>query len=182
MLPIHSSDATALSVGLLVTRVILGLAIAAHGAQKLFGWFGGHGLAATASSFEGLGFRPGGLFAAAASVAEFGGGLLTALGLFHPIGPAIIVAVMLVAMLSVHWGRGFFAASGGIELALLYLAPAIVLGVTGPGLLSLDALLGLTGLDNPRAGGIALVIGVIAAGAAMAMRRVSLARPAAAQR
>lgn len=179
MPPLHFSDMTALSVGLLVARVILGLAIAAHGAQKLFGWFGGHGLPATAESFESLGFRPGRLFATGASLGEFGGGILTALGLFSPIGPAIIVAIMLVAMLSVHWGHGFFAASGGIELGLLYLAAGLLAAFAGPGSLSLDALFGLRGLDTPRIGGIAVVIAVIAAGIAMAMRRTAPAPRAA---
>src|SRR2546428_533738 len=83
--------------------------LAAHGAQKLFGWFGGYGLAGTGGFFAGLGFRPGVLFALAAGLGELGGGLLTAAGLFGPVGPALIILVMLVAILAVHWPHGFFA-------------------------------------------------------------------------
>src|SRR5919109_3686243 len=96
------------SAGLFVIRLVLGLAMAAHGAQKLFGWFGGHGLAGTGGFLEQqLGFRPGRLFALAAGLGEFGGGLLLALGFLGPVGPAIMIAVMIVAMRTVHVGHGF---------------------------------------------------------------------------
>src|SRR5438132_12082664 len=105
--------------GLALLRVVLGLMMAAHGAQKLFGWFGGYGLAAVSGYFESLGFRPGRFFATAASLAEFGGGLLVALGLFGPIGPALVLSVMIVAAVSVHWSSGLFATSNGLELPRL---------------------------------------------------------------
>src|SRR5689334_24478826 len=92
-----------MSVGLLMVRVVVGLLMAGHGSQKLFGWFGGYGLSGTGGFFEGLGFRPGRLFAAAAGAAELVGGLLVALGLLGPVGPALILSVMLVAAVSVHW-------------------------------------------------------------------------------
>src|SRR5919108_3032323 len=95
-----------MDAGLFLARVTLGLLMAAHGSQKLFGWFGGYGLSATAGFLEGIGFRPGRLFATAAALAEFGGGLLFALGLFHPIAAALIVSVMIVAAGSVHWSNG----------------------------------------------------------------------------
>ena len=104
-----------MSAGFLIARLILGLALAAHGAQKLFGWFGGYGLAGTGGFFAGLGFRPGVLFALAAGLGEVGGGLLAAAGLFGPVGPALIVLVMLVAILTVHWPHGFFASSNGVD-------------------------------------------------------------------
>ncbi len=88
--------------GILALRLVLGLLMAAHGSQKLFGWFGGHGLAGTGGFFEGLGFRPGRAFAAAAATSEVGSGLLIALGLFGPVGPALMVSVMVVAAVSVH--------------------------------------------------------------------------------
>src|SRR5436309_15270838 len=100
-----------MNTGLLLLRLVLGLLIAAHGAQKLFGWFGGHGLAAVAGMFESLGFRPARFFAALASLAEVVSGLLVAAGLFGPIGPALMVAVMIVAAMSVHWPNGLFAMS-----------------------------------------------------------------------
>src|SRR5918911_2241448 len=141
---------TTISTGLLVLRLMLGLAMAAHGAQKLFGWFGGYGLDGTGGFFEQLGFRPGRLFALAAGLGEFGGGVLVALGLLGPVGPALVIAVMLVAMLTVHAGHGFFAGKNGIELPLLYAVGALALALTGPGQYSLDALLGLEPLITPR--------------------------------
>src|SRR5450755_3340757 len=104
--------------GILVLRLALGLLMAAHGAQKLLGWFGGHGLTGTGAFFEGLGFRPGRAFAAVAATTEIGSGLLVALGLLGPIGPALMVSVMIVAAVSVHGPHGLFAASNGIEMPL----------------------------------------------------------------
>ena len=99
-------DAATLGTGLLVARLVLGALMVAHGGQKLFGWFGGDGLAGTAGFFEQLGFRPGRLFVITASLAEAAGGLLIALGLFGPVGPALLLSVMIVAAVSVHWGNG----------------------------------------------------------------------------
>src|SRR5436190_44732 len=131
------------NIGLLLVRLALGTLMAAHGAQKLFGWFGGYGIAGTGGFFESLGFHPGRLFAAAAGASEFAGGLLLALGLLGPAGPALVIGVMTVAALSVHWPNGLFATSNGIELPLLYAAGAAAVALTGPGQYSLDALLGL---------------------------------------
>src|SRR2546428_9396740 len=91
--------------GLLLARLVIGLVMAAHGAQKLFGWFGGYGIAGTGNFFESIGFRPGRLFAALAGLCAFGGGLLLALGLLRPIGPALILSVMILAALSVSLGQ-----------------------------------------------------------------------------
>src|SRR5437588_9148430 len=99
--------------GLLLARLVFGLIMAAHGAQKLFGWFGGYGIAGTGGFFESIGFRPGRLAAFAAGASEFIGGLLIALGLLGPLGPAAVLAVMVVAAVSVHWQHGLFAASNG---------------------------------------------------------------------
>src|SRR3954463_9882815 len=104
-----------MAIGLLILRLVVGLTLTAHGAQKLFGWFGGYGLTGTGGFLEQLGFRPGRLFAAMASLGEVGSGVLIALGLFGPIGPAIMLSVMIVAAISVHWQHGVFATSNGIE-------------------------------------------------------------------
>ena len=152
-----------MAIGLLLIRLVLGVLMAAHGSQKLFAWFGGYGLTGTGTFFEQLGFRPGRLFAAAAGWTEVLGGVLVAVGLGGPIGPALVVSVMIVAVVSVHWGHGLFAATNGIEVPLLYAAGAAALAFTGSGRYSVDALLGLTSMSTAANAGIAL--GLAAAGA-----------------
>jgi len=131
-----------MDLGLLVLRVVAGFAFAAHGAQKLFGWFGGHGLSGTGAHLESLGFHPGRRAALAAGLAEAAGGLLLAFGAAMPLGAALIVGVMLVAIACVHWGHGFFAQNGGYELPLMYSIVALSLVLVGPGGISVDALVG----------------------------------------
>jgi putative oxidoreductase len=130
-----------MEIGLLLLRLTAGLTLAAHGAQKIFGWFGGPGLGATGQFFETIGFLPGRRHALMAGLAETGGGLLLALGLFTPIAAALICSVMLVAM-AVHIKNGFFAQNGGYEYTLVLGIAALSFAFTGPGSLSLDALLG----------------------------------------
>jgi len=157
--------------GLLIVRLVAGLLMAAHGSQKLFGWFGGYGLAGTGGFLEALGFRPGQLFATAAALSELIGGLLIALGLLGPVGPALVLAVMIVAAISVHWRNGLFAQSNGIELPLLYGTLAVALTLSGPGDYSLDALVGLTRFWTPETSWIALLIGIVGGAANLAARR-----------
>jgi putative oxidoreductase len=160
-----------MDAGILVARVVFGLLMAAHGAQKLFGWFGGYGLAGTAGFFEGLGFRPGRFFAATASATEITAGLLVALGLLGPIGPALFVSLMIVAAVTVHWQNGLFAQNQGIEMPLLYGVAGVALALTGPGAYSLDAALGLTGLWTPVLSWAALAIGALGGVANLAIRK-----------
>jgi putative oxidoreductase len=174
-------DAFTVSAGLLVVRLVLGLTLAAHGAQKLFGWFGGYGIAGTGGFFEQIGFRPGSLFAWAAGLSELGGGLLVALGLLGPVGPALIVSVMIVATASVHWRNGFFMATNGIEFTLVIAAAAVALGLAGPGVFSLDALLGLGSLWAPRVAWPALALGIAGAVVNLATRRPAPSESAVAQ-
>src|SRR5258705_12143528 len=138
----YSIDLQTLSIGLLLVRIVIGLIMAAHGAQKLLGWWGGYGLRGTGQFFEQMGFQPGPAFAAAASLSEIISGLLVALGFLGPIGPALMVSVMIVAALTVHSGQGLFAPKG-IELPLLYGIAAFGLALTGFGEYSLDALFGV---------------------------------------
>ena len=156
--------------GLLVLRLVVGPVIAAHGAQKLFGWFGGYGIAGTGGFFESIGFRPGRLAAFAAGASEFIGGLLIALGLLGPLGPAAVLAVMVVAAISVHWQHGLFAASNGIELTLLYAAAAVALAFTGPGRYSLDDALGAASLWTPALAWTAIIVALAGAAATLAFR------------
>lgn len=170
-------DALAVGVGLLVVRLVLGLLMAAHGAQKLLGWFGGPGLDATAGFFEQIGFRPGRRFAALAAGTEIASGVLVAVGLLGPVGPALMLSVMIVAAVSVHWRHGVFAQRNGIEVALLYGAAAFALGLTGPGLLSLDAALGIATLWTTRLAVAALAIGIVGGIVNLAARRPAPAAP-----
>jgi putative oxidoreductase len=160
-----------MDIGILIARLVLGLALAAHGGQKLFGWFGGYGIAGTGGFLEGLGFRPGPLFASLLGLGEVAAGLLTAVGLGGPIGPALMIHLMLVAMFVAHRNNGFFAASNGIELPLLYAVGGLVLASTGPGLYSLDALLGLTPWFGPSVTSIALGLAVVGVLGTLAIRR-----------
>src|SRR5262245_2686881 len=132
-----------MNAGLLLARVVFGSLIAVHGSQKLFGWFGGYGIGGTGGFFESLGFRPGQLFAMAAGLAESGGGLLLAVGLFEPAAAAAIISVMIVAIVAVHSRNGLLAMTNGVELPLLNAIAAASLALTGPGAYSLDAVFGL---------------------------------------
>ena len=153
-------DPQLVGLGLLVARVVLGLLMAAHGTQKLFGWFGGYGLKATGEFFVHVGFRNGPFFATAASLGEVVSGLLVAFGLLGPIGPAMIVAIMIVAAVTVHLSNGLWASKNGIEVPLLYAAGALAIALTGYGPYSLDAVLGLTTLFTPSIIWIALAAGI----------------------
>ena len=159
-----------MDVGLLLIRVVLGGIMAAHGAQKLFGWFGGHGLAGTGGWLESMGFRPGRLHATVVGLSEFGGGTLLALGLFTPLGAAAVAGVMFVAIVTVHWSNGFFNGSGGYEFNLLIIASAIALAATGPGEMSIDNLAGwnLAGLQWGLA---ALGASAVGASSVLAIRK-----------
>lgn len=164
-------DLTAISIGLLALRLVVGLAIAAHGSQKLFGWFGGGGITGTGDHFEMIGFKPGRLFAMAAGASEFLSGLLIAGGFLGPVGPALMLAVMIVAALTVHWKNGFFAMSNGVEVPVLFAVAAVTLAFTGFGKFSLDALTGLDAQFTPAHAVIALLLGVAGAVANLTLRR-----------
>lgn len=137
------TDLQTLGIGLLIARVIIGLVMAAHGTQKLFGWFGGYGLSATGEFMATIGFNQGRAFAAMASIVEITSGVLVALGFLGAIGPALMISVMLVAAITVHWKNGLFAAKNGIEIPLLYASAALIFAVVGYGPYSLDAMAGI---------------------------------------
>jgi putative oxidoreductase len=167
-----------MDLALLLVRLI-GLGFAAHGAQKLFGWFGGHGLAGTGGFFEQIGFRPGHVFAAMAGISELLGGLLVAFGLLGPIGPMFMIAVMTTAALSVHAPKGFFGQDGGYELPLVYGSLAFLLAFTGFGAYSLDAAFGLGSLWTPMISWIAVGLGILGGiGNHATRRKAATAEPA----
>lgn len=166
--------ADTVSVGLLIGRLVVGLGMAAHGAQKLFGWFGGKGLGGTAGFFETIGFRPGRPFALLAGLGELTSGLLVALGLFGPVGPALMMAVMIVAAAQ-SWAKGFFAMNGGIELPLLYGSAALALSFIGPGRFSLDAALGIAPWSNLKLVVVAVGVALVGAVGSLAVRHPAAA-------
>lgn len=128
-------------LGLLALRAGVGATLVAHGTQKLFGWFGGHGLAGTGAFFESVGFTPGRANAVLAGLSEAGGGALLALGLATPAAGAAVAGTMAVAS-SMHTSQGFFAQNGGYEYPAMLGVVGAALALGGPGELSLDALLG----------------------------------------
>jgi len=133
-----------MQVGLLLLRLAVGLTLAAHGGQKLFGWFGGGGLDAAGQALAMFGFQPGRRHALMAGLVETGGGLFLALGLLTPAAAALVFAVMLVATVTVHLKHGFFNTSGGYEYNLVLGVAGLTLAFTGPGALSVDEILGLS--------------------------------------
>ncbi len=126
---------------LLLLGLVVGFTMAAHGAQKAFGWFGGPGMRGWTSAVAGMGFRPARPFAWAAMLAEILGGLGLALGALTSVASALVVADAVVIVFHVHWRHGFWNTERGIEYPLLLATVAIVLGVVGRGALSVDALL-----------------------------------------
>lgn len=133
-----SHTVTAADCGMLLLRITVGLVLAGHGCQKLFGIFGGNGLTATAKGFEALGYHPGKVFAVLGGLSEFLGGLGLALGLFTPLAAAALIAVMINAMVTVTAAHGLWAMNGGLEYNLCIAAVALAVAAVGPGRLSLD--------------------------------------------
>jgi len=129
---------TAADCGLLLLRITVGLVLAGHGCQKLFGIFGGRGLTATGKGFEALGYHPGKFFAVLGGLSEFLGGLGLALGLFTPLAAAALIAVMINAMVTVTAAHGLWAMNGGLEYSMCIAAVALAVAAVGPGRLSLD--------------------------------------------
>jgi len=167
-------------LGLLLVRIIIGLAMAAHGSQKLFGWFGGYGLKGTGHFMESLGFRPGVAFATLSGLGEFAGGLLVLFGFLGPIGPAIVIAVMTVAIMTVHLQKGFWAANGGYELNLVYIAGALAAAFTSSSLLTLDSALGIAPFHTAAATWVFVILGFLGGLLTLVVRRLPAATKASA--
>lgn len=159
-----------MSLGLLILRLVVGLTMTAHGAQKLFGWFGGYGLAGTGGFLEKLGFIPGRRNALFAGLAEFGGGLLLALGFATPLAAMLIISVMFVAVATVHIKHGFFNSNQGFEYNVTLTTVALSVTITGAGPLSVDAALGIHDA-GPVWGLAALVAGLVGGAVQLATRR-----------
>jgi putative oxidoreductase len=130
-------------VALLALRLLIGLLFIGHGAQKLFGWFGGFGLAATGAWMESIGLRPGRQMALLAGISEALGGLLLVLGLLLSVAAVLIGGAMLIAIIKVHGKHGLWSQNNGYEYNLVLLILAVALALLGPGALSLPAALGI---------------------------------------
>lgn len=141
-LPIRRLLATDDGAAALVLRVPVGIIFAAHGAQKLFGWFGGYGLDGTGQFFASVGLNPGDLMALLAGLVEFFGGLALVAGLLVRPAAVALAGAMLIAVFAVHWTKGFFAASGGYEYALALFAASLALAFSGGGRWSADGAIG----------------------------------------
>ncbi|MBA0052790.1 DoxX family protein [Streptomyces sp. AJS327] len=155
-------------LGLLALRLGTGGVLVAHGTQKLFGWFGGSGLEATAAGMEQMGYRPGRPNAIAAGVGETGGGVLLALGLATPAAGAAAAGVMAGAV-CVHAPSGFFSMEGGFEYPAFLGSTAAALGLAGPGRFSLDRVTGHA-FNQPWLLAVSFA-GAVAAAAATVTRR-----------
>jgi putative oxidoreductase len=156
---------------LLATRLVVGGYLAVHGAQKLFGVFGGHGLDKTAAGFERMGLRPGRPMAVAAGITELGGGVLTAAGIADPAGPLAIMGTMAVAT-TVHREKGPMSARGGFELPLTNLVAAAALTAAGPGRFRIGP-----GLPRPVAAAATVGGALVAAGLVARMLTAKAAVP-----
>lgn len=135
---LHRLLSTDSGIAALALRVPVGVIFAAHGAQKLFGWFGGYGLEGTGQFFGSVGLNPGYLLALLAGAAEFFGGLALVLGVLVRPAAAALAFAMLIAVFAVHIGNGFFMAKNGYEYALALLAASLSLLFSGGGRFSVD--------------------------------------------
>lgn len=159
-------------VAVLAARLALGGTIAAHGAQKMFGAFGGPGPEKASQMMHSLGLRPGERHATMASATEMTAGALISLGLGGPIGPAMLTSVMLVAIETVHKPKGYWNSDGGYEMNVMYLSLALLLANRGYGSLSLDGLIGISAKMRPLYAWLALG-GAVAAAAGILSQRES---------
>lgn len=128
-------------MGLLIIRLVIGVLFIGHGAQKLFGWFGGYGLKGTGGWFESIGMKPGVTMALFAGLAELIGGILFVLGLLTPLAGIMIAGTMVMAIVKVHAPNGLWATSNGYEYNLTLLAVAIGIALIGPGRYAIDTFL-----------------------------------------
>jgi putative oxidoreductase len=164
-----------MELGLVILRIVVGALFAGHGTQKLFGWFGGHGRDGTGSFLESLGLHPGRRLALVAGAAELVGGGMFALGLLVPLAAALLTAVMLVAIWTVHRANGIWNADGGWEYCAVLVAVAFAVTAIGAGDWSLDAAFGIDAAGVDWALG-AFLAGVLGAAVGVALGRGSAQR------
>jgi putative oxidoreductase len=164
-----------MSSGLLLLRIVIGLTFFGHGAQKLFGWWGGPGQAGTRGWLGGMGFRMPGLLALTVGLSE-GSGLLLAAGFLTTLAALLTTSAMMVAIVSVHWSKGFWLSNGGYEYNLVLIAGAVAIAAIGPGRYSIDHALGWDDNLSGHWWGAGVVL-VAAAGAAFILTALRGAPP-----
>lgn len=157
---------------MLILRLAVGGLMAGHGAQKLFGKFGGHGMAGFTGMIGSMGMKPPKAWALVGAISEFGGGVLTGLGALNPLGPIGIIGSMSIATAKVHWNKPIWNTEGGAELPVLNIAAALAMATAGPGKYSLDHLIGRS---LPRR--LVLVPGLVLVGASVAYLVMSTRQP-----
>jgi putative oxidoreductase len=160
-----------INVSFLILQLGIGLTFAAHGAQKLFGWWGGPGLANWEGAMRHMGFRPARLFAVTSALIELAGGLMLAVGFLTPIAAAALVAQAVVIIGQVHWSHGFFNSKSGIEFPLLLGVGAAAVGLAGGSTISIDGALGIVVDPAIRLG--LIVLGVVAGFVALEIPRLT---------
>jgi putative oxidoreductase len=168
-------------LGLLILRIVVGALFIGHGTQKLFGWFGGHGLEGTGGFMGSLGYPRGRQMAALAGLGEAGGGTLLLLGFITPVAAAAIIGVMVNAIIAVHLPKGMWNTNGGMEFPLVCATAACALAFLGPGSYSVDGLVGID-LQGIVVGLGALILGLAAAAVILSVRRRAMAREESAPR
>ena len=157
------------ATGVLILRLVVGLTLAAHGAQKLFGWWGGPGVKGWTAVMNRMRIRPAAPWALASALAEFAGGIGLALGFLTPLPSFAIAGAMLVAIALVHWPKGFFNSKGGFEFNLTLLAAVAAVAFIGPGPISLDAALRIH-LPEPVTIIVMTVLTLLGVGSALVTR------------
>jgi putative oxidoreductase len=130
-----------MDIGILLIRLVIGLTFMGHGAQKLFGWFGGYGIKGTGGFFESVGIKPGEKMALLAGLTELIGGALFAIGLFTPLAGLMIAGTMVIAIFKVHGPNGYWITQNGYEYNLVLLVVAAAIAIMGAGSYSVDAII-----------------------------------------
>lgn len=170
--PLHAGS-DVIDFGLFVIRIVVGMVFAAHGAQKLFGWWGGPGMDRWTGVIERMGVRPTRLWASLSAGNELGSGLLLAIGLLVPLAAAALVAQSAVIIVRVHWSKGFFSTQGGYEFPLVLGTVSLALAFAGPGAWSIDEHLPLAALYQPIVVWIIVAVALAVALVAIMMRAPS---------
>lgn len=170
-------ETTLRDVSRLVARLTIGGTMAAHGAQKMFGVQDGPGLEGTTGMMRSLGFEPADQYARAVAASEMASGALIALGALGPVGPAMLLSLMLVAVETVHRPKGYWNTAGGFEMNTMFALIALLLSNEGYGRFSLDELMGLREKMRPSFGWLAMAGGAAAALAILRQRRTQQPKP-----